>query len=78
VCTPAFPTVNFGSSTAAVTSCGTTALTATSPAGAVGSVNVTVTNSGAAASNALAYTYVDTTHPVFNSFTVTGSLLTVA
>src|SRR3954464_4069120 len=32
VCTPSFPTVNFGSTTAAVTSCGTAALTATSPA----------------------------------------------
>ena len=77
VCTPSFPTVAFGSSNAAVTSCGTTALTATSPAGAVGSVNVTVTNSGGAASNALAYTYVDTTHPQFLTFSATGDLVTV-
>jgi hypothetical protein len=77
VCTPAFPTVNFGSSTAAVTSCGTSALTATSPAGAVGTVNVTVTNSGAPASNPLGYTYIDTTHPVFNSFTASADLVTV-
>jgi IPT/TIG domain-containing protein len=77
VCTPAFPTVSFGTSTAAVTSCGATALTATSPAGAVGAVNVTVTNTGATASNALPFTYADTTKPVFLSFTVSGSLETV-
>ena len=77
VCTPSFPTVNFGSNTAAVTSCGATQLTATSPAGAVGSTTVTVTNAGAAASNGLTYTYVDTTHPVFQSFVVSGNLETV-
>lgn len=77
VCTPAFPSVSFGTATAAVTSCGTTALTATSPAGAVGSVNVTVTNSGAAASNGLPYIYADTSRPTFDSFTVAGNLATV-
>ena len=77
VCTPAFPSVTFGSNTAAVTSCGTTALTVNSPAGAVGAATVQVTNSGAAASNGLTYTYSDTTHPVFNSFTVSANLLTV-
>jgi hypothetical protein len=77
VCTPAFPTVAFGSSNAAVTSCGATALTATSPAGAVGSVNVTVTNTGGAASNSLVYTYADTTKPSFTAFAVTGNLATV-
>ena len=77
VCTPAFPTVSFGTSTAAVTSCGATALTVTSPAGAVGAVNVTVTNTGANASNALPFTYADTTKPVFLSFTVSGNLETV-
>jgi hypothetical protein len=78
VCTPSFPTVTFGTATATVTSCGATSLTATSPAGAVGSVNVTVTNTGAAASNALQFSYVDTTHPVFNSFTATGTLVMVS
>lgn len=77
VCTPAFPSVAFGANLASVTSCGTTALTATSPAGAVGSVNVTVTNSGSTASNPLTYTYVDTTHPQFLSFTATGTLVMV-
>ena len=77
VCTPSFPTVNFGTSTAAVTSCGATSLTATSPAGAVGTVNVTVTNAGAAASNALPYTYQDTTKPTFQSFTVSNNIVTV-
>jgi hypothetical protein len=74
VCTPSFPTVNFGTGTATVTSCGTTSVTATSPAGAVGSVNVTVTNLGAGASNALVYTYLDLTRPTFESFTVSGTL----
>ncbi|HEY6959200.1 MAG TPA: IPT/TIG domain-containing protein, partial [Candidatus Limnocylindria bacterium] len=77
VCTPSFPTVNFGTSTAAVTSCGATSLTATSPAGAVGTVNVTVTNAGAAASNGLPYTYQDTTRPTFQSFTVSNNIVTV-
>ena len=76
-CTPAFPTVSFGTTTAAVTSCGTTQVVATAPSGAPGTVNVTVTNSGAAASNALAFTYKDTTKPTFQSFSVSGSLLTV-
>lgn len=77
VCTPAFPSVTFGANTAAVTSCGTTALTATSPAGAVGTANVAVTNSGAAASNTLPFTYQDTTKPTFVSFTVSNSIETV-
>jgi hypothetical protein len=77
VCTPAFPTVQFGTANGTTTACGSGSVTATSPAGAVGSVNVTVTNSGAPASNALSYSYIDTTHPVFNSFTATGSLVTV-
>jgi len=77
VCTPAFPTVNFGTATAAVTSCGTSQVVATAPAGAPGTVNVTVTNTGAAASNALGFTYKDTTKPTFQSFTVSGNLLTV-
>jgi len=77
VCTPAFPAVTFGANTAAVTSCGTTSVVATSPAGAVGTINVAVTNSGAAASNTLPFTYQDTTKPTFMSFTVTNSIVTV-
>jgi len=77
VCTPAFPTVNFGANTATVTSCGLTALTATSPAGAVGTANVTVTNTGSTASNALPYTYADTSRPSFTALAVSGSLATV-
>src|SRR5688500_11684740 len=75
VCTPAFPTVTFGSATATVTSCGSTALTFVSPAGAIGASSVTVTNSGAPASNALTYTYTDVTLPTFGSFTVSGSIV---
>ena len=77
VCTPAFPSVSFGGTNAAVTSCGSTALTTTSPAHAPGAVTVTVTNSGAAASNGLTYTYQDTTKPTFQSIAVAGNLITV-
>jgi len=77
ICTPAFPTVTFGTNNAVVTSCGATALTAKSPAGAVGTVTVTVTNTGGAASNGLIYTYQDTTPPTFTTLAVAGTLLTV-
>jgi hypothetical protein len=77
VCTPAFPSVSFGGTNAAVTSCGSTTLVATSPAHAPGAVALTVTNSGGAASNALTYTYADTTKPVFNAMSVTGKLVTI-
>jgi hypothetical protein len=77
VCTPAFPSVSFGGTNASVTSCGATSLNATSPAHASGSVTVTVTNSGAAASNGVTYTYVDTSRPTFQSIAVAGNLITV-
>jgi len=77
VCTPAFPSVSFGGTNAAVTSCGATSLNATSPAHATGAVTVTVTNSGGVASNGLTYTYVDTTRPTFLSISVAGNLITV-
>ena len=77
VCTPAFPSVSFGGTNAAVTSCGATSLNATAPAHAPGSVTVTVTNSGAAASNGVTYTYQDTSAPVFLSISVAGNLITV-
>jgi hypothetical protein len=60
-----------------VTSCGATSLNATSPAHAPGSVTVTVTNSGAAASNGVTYTYQDTSAPTFQSIAVAGNLITV-
>src|SRR5437867_6541027 len=72
VCTPAFPSVSFGGTNAAVSSCGSTSVTAVAPAHAPGSVTVTLTNSGTAASNGLTYSYSDSTAPVFLSFTVTG------
>jgi hypothetical protein len=77
VCTPAFPAVSFGGTNAAVTSCGSTALTATSPAHAPGTVTVTVTNSGSLASNGLPFTYQDTTRPTFTAIAVAGNLITV-
>ena len=77
VCTPAFPAVSFGGTNAAVTSCGSTALTTTSPAHAPGAVTVTVTNSGSTASNGLTFTYQDTTRPVFQSMAVAGNLINV-
>jgi len=77
VCNPTFPTVSFGGTNGIVTSCGATALTVTTPAHAIGSVTVTVTNPGGGASNGLTYTFNDTTTPKFNSFTVSGSFVTV-
>src|SRR5207302_2198509 len=77
VCTPAFPSVSFGGTNAAVTSCGATVLNATAPAHASGPVTVTVTNSGATPSNGLQYTYQDTTKPTFTGVAVAGNLVTV-
>ena len=77
VCNPTFPTVSFGGTNGVVTSCGATALTVTSPAHAVGSVTVTVTNPGGGPSNGLTFVFADTTTPKFNSFTVSKSLITV-
>jgi hypothetical protein len=77
VCTPAFPTVSFGGTNATVTSCGSTQVTAVSPAHAAGDVTVTLTNSGASASNGLTFEYIDETPPVFTSMAVSGDLLTV-
>src|SRR5438309_470813 len=75
VCTPAFPSVSFGGTNAAVTSCGATVLNATAPAHATGPVTVTVTNSGATPSNGLQYTYNDTTKPSFTGVAVAGNLV---
>ena len=71
-CTPAFPGVDFGGAAATVTSCGSTTMTATTPAHAAGTVNVTVTNSGAGPSNALLFTYKDTTAPTLKQVNATG------
>jgi hypothetical protein len=76
VCTPAFPTVSFGGTNATVLSCGATSVTVDSPAHAPGSVTVTLTNSGAPASNGLTFTYADTTRPTFDSVSVSGNLVT--
>src|SRR5207249_4734398 len=76
VCTPAFPSVSFGGTNAVVTSCGATALTTKSPAHAVGSVAVNVTNSGAGASNSLNYLYQDLDAPIFTSIAVAGNIIT--
>ncbi|MGH2798805.1 MAG: IPT/TIG domain-containing protein, partial [Thermoleophilaceae bacterium] len=78
VCNPTLPTVNFGANTATVTSCGSTQVVATSPAGTLGTtVDVTVTNSGAPASNALQFTYTDTTRPTFDSVSASGNTATL-
>lgn len=76
-CTPAFPTVTFGTANATVTSCGSTSVVASSPANPAGATNVTVTNTGAAASNALTFTYQDQVRPTFDSMTATGNRLTL-
>src|SRR5438128_2104789 len=77
VCTPAFPSVSFGGTTAAVNSCGSTSVGVSSPAHAPGAVTVTLSNSGGAASNGLTYTFQDTTRPVFTAVAVTGDVVTV-
>ncbi|HEV8537150.1 MAG TPA: IPT/TIG domain-containing protein [Candidatus Limnocylindria bacterium] len=77
VCTPAFPSVSFGGTNAAVSSCGSSSITAVSPAHAPGSVTVTVTNSGTAASNGLTFTYADLTAPQFTGQSTTGNFVTV-
>jgi len=77
VCTPAFPTVSFGGTNAVVTSCGSTSVGATSPAHAPGSVSVTLTNSGQAASNGLSYTYADTSAPSYVAMSVASNVVTV-
>jgi len=77
VCTPAFPTVSFGGTNAVVTSCGSTSVGTTSPAHAAGSVTVTLTNSGQAASNGLSYTYSDTTAPSYTGMSVASNVVTV-
>ena len=76
-CTPAFPSVSFGGTAAAVSSCGSTSVTAVSPAHAAGAVTVTVTNSGAAASNGLVFTYTDSTAPTYTAIAVAGNQATV-
>jgi len=77
VCTPAFPAVAFGATNAVVSSCGGTSLVTTSPAHAPGAVTVTVTNSGAAASNGLTFTFVDTTPPQFTGVAIASNVVTV-
>lgn len=78
VCTPAFPSVSFGGTAAAVNSCGSTSVGVTSPAHAPGAVTVTLSNSGGAASNGLTYTFQDTARPVFTAVAVNGDLVTVS
>src|SRR5438105_8625260 len=76
-CTPAFPAVSFAGTNAVVTSCGSTTVNTTTPAHTPGSVTVTLTNSGAAGSNGLTYTYLDLTRPTFTGMSVAGSVVTV-
>ena len=76
-CTPTNPTVKFGTSTATITSCGATQVIVDSPAHAAGDVDVTVTNQGAPASNALTFTYADTTAPTYTSLSVSGNTATL-
>ena len=77
VCTPAFPAVSFGGTNAAVNSCGSTSVGVVTPPHAAGSVTVTLTNSGAAASNGLTFTYADTSKPVYTAMSAAGDIITV-
>src|SRR5207249_11235024 len=76
-CTPSFPAVDFGGAAGTVTSCGSTTMTATTPAHAAGTVNVTVTNAGAGPSNALLFTFKDTTAPTLKQLNAAGGTSTV-
>jgi len=78
VCSPT-PTVKFGANTASILSCGSTSLTAVTPAAtAGGDVDVTVTNAGGAgASNKLTFSYVDDVAPTFESITVESQTVTL-
>jgi hypothetical protein len=76
-CTPAFPAVSFGGTNAAVSSCGGTQVVAVSPAHAPGGVTLTVTNSGAGASNGFTYTYLDLTPPQFTAQATASNVVTL-
>src|SRR3990170_8158828 len=77
VCTPAFPTATFGGVNGTVLSCGATSITVDAPAHALGAATVTVSNSGSGASNGLTFIYTDVSGPTFQSFTISGDLVTV-
>lgn len=77
VCTPAFPTASFGGTNGTVLSCGATSITVDAPAHALGAATVTVSNAGSGASNGLTYIYTDVSGPSFQSFTISGDLVTV-
>ncbi len=75
-CSPS-PMVSFDKTPATVVTCGPGILTVLTPAHTEGSVNVTVTNAGATASNAFPFVYVDKTPPAFTSLDAVGQLLTL-
>ena len=75
-CSPE-PTVLFGSAEGDVQSCAQTTLNVDTPAHDAGTVDVTVTNAGAAASNALQFEFVDDARPTFESVRAEGQTLTL-
>jgi len=77
-CAPTLPAVSFGGTAAPVTSCGSTSVTATSPAHAAGAVQVTLTNSGGPPSNGLSYTYLAPLSPEFTGQATALNVVTVS
>lgn len=75
-CSPT-PMVLFGDIQATVTSCTATSVAAKTPAHAAGTVDVTVTNSGAAASNTVTFEFTDDVRPTFDSLAASGQTLTL-
>jgi probable HAF family extracellular repeat protein len=78
ICGPSLPAVSFGGTDAALVSCATTSVTATSPAHPAGAVPVTLTNSGGPASNGLSYTYVAPVGPAFAGQSTALNIVTVS
>ena len=74
VCTPD-PTVTFGGTAGTVTACSATSITAKTPAHAAGAVTVTVTNSGAPASNGVTFTFLDDVAPTLDSISAMGQVV---
>jgi len=77
VCQPAFPTASFGGTAGTTLSCGASSITVDAPAHALGTVTVTVTNQGSAASNGLSYTFTDVKGPTYTSMSIGGNIVNV-
>jgi len=75
-CSPE-PQALFGTAAGDVFSCSSTKLSVETPAHVAGTVEVTVVNSGAAASNGLDFEFTDDVRPTLDSITVEGQTVTL-